>query len=642
MSAYMFGPGLKIGEVPSKDEVGGKGHSLLIMTKEKLPVPPGFIIPISLMKEYLGAPMVTMQKVETIVTEKYAELHKMLGRPPVVAVRSGAPISMPGMMDTILNVGMLKSGEAFNSLSNLVGEVSALDSYRRLLMMYGTTVLGMRAEKFDSVVKQEKKELLKAIQNSEAAFTEQGLNLPTDPIKQIVMSVEAVFRSWNSERAIIYREANKISNDMGTAAIVQAMVFGNAGENSCSGVGFTRDPSTGENALFGEYLVNAQGEDVVAGTHTPLQLTAMLSTPEWKVIYGKLEDMAEKLEAMYEDMVDFEFTVESGALYMLQSRVGKRTDKAAVRIALDLLKGGAVDLKSLRKVLKVSQLFGATKATSSKASHKFASNKGLAGGGGAAIGTIVMSSESPLLMEGKEACILVVEETTPDDIGGMLKAKGFLTMKGGVTSHAAVVARSLNLPCVTSCEGLHVSDGTATLKYGDTVITLKEGDKIAICGDTGYVWGNTGKFSIEEAVSLVAELGAAVAEKQNLVLYGYAKDCWMDALSLKLQGLDPLPGMTVVNTGTAYKNSNDKVLWDAIGNPLDSLVDKDAVPQFNTLKDLIEHGKNSKTVGLTPQIIEGVFGSADIAAAFSGMNGLPALKLLGGGPVEVISQVLDA
>ncbi len=492
------------GDGSMTDLLGGKGAGLAEMTRAGLPVPRGFIITTQACLEFFRAgrnfPSGLDQEIERSMRELEQRTGKRFGdpeRPLLVSVRSGARVSMPGMMDTILNLGL--NDATVLGLAALTGnDRFAWDAYRRFIMMFADVVLGLEKEPFDELIEARKHEIgvtsdpqvdaaswrMLADRFKALVREKSGHDFPQDVTEQLHFAIKAVFDSWNSRRAIDYRRFNKISDEWGTAVSVVEMVFGNMGDDSGTGVAFTRDPNTGENVLFGEYLANAQGEDVVAGIRTPQKISDLERTqPE---IYAQFRDIAHRLEQHYKDMQDIEFTVERGKLYMLQTRVGKRSAEAAVRIALDMVSSGLIDRKTA--VSRVSaesldQLFHARIDPSAKVDI---AAKGLNASPGAARGQIVFNADDAVAWKesGKET-ILVRVETTPDDVHGMIAASGVLTAKGGATSHAAVVARGMGKPCVAGCEALEIDRRNKTLRIGDRV--LHEGDWLTIDGSRGVV-----------------------------------------------------------------------------------------------------------------------------------------------------------
>jgi len=502
------------------DLLGGKGAGLAEMTRAGLPVPQGFIITTQACLEfYRGArefPAGLDAQVERSMRELESRTRKRFGDasdPLLVSVRSGARVSMPGMMDTILNLGL--NDETVAGLAKLTGnDRFAWDAYRRFIMMFSEVVLGVEKEHFDELIERRKKELgvesdpqldAESWRALAGAFKEvvrahAAREFPQDVHEQLKLAIMAVFDSWNSRRAIDYRRFNKISDEWGTAVSIVEMVFGNMGEDSGTGVAFTRDPNTGENVLFGEYLTNAQGEDVVAGIRTPERIADLeRDQPE---IYRQFRDIATKLEQHYKDMQDLEFTVERGKLYMLQTRSAKRSAEAAVRIALDMVAEKLIDKSTA--VGRVSaesldQLFHARIDPHEKIDVVA---KGLNASPGAAAGAIVFTADEAVAWreQGKDT-ILVRIETTPDDVHGMIAARGVLTAKGGATSHAAVVARGMGKPCVAGCEALEIDRRNKLLRIG--AHELHEGDWVTIDGSSGNVI--LGKLALIDAPSTLPD-----------------------------------------------------------------------------------------------------------------------------------------
>ncbi len=482
--------------------LGGKGANLAEMTNLGLPVPPGFTITTEVCKMYLENKEKTMTELMPKVEEAVKELEKRIGRkfndkqnmPLLVSVRSGAPASMPGMMDTILNVGLTK--ELIPVLSKYTNRRFALDSYRRLLQMFGKTVLLIPTleEILDEYKKHHNKkldielteeDLEKVIELLEEEYKKHGKNLPQDPIEQLRMSIETVFNSWNNERAKEYRRIYNIPENWGTAVNVQAMVFGNLNDKSATGVAFTRNPSTGEKVLYGEYLVNAQGEDVVAGIRTPSPISEMKE--KWPDTYEQLLKISEKLEKHYKDMQDMEFTVEDGKLYMLQTRNGKRTAQAAVKIAVDLHKEGIITKEEAVLRVSTDEVEKLLHPQVDPKSNIKPLTKGLNASPGAAIGKVVFDSKLAAELGDKgEKVILVRPETNPDDIAGLARSQGVLTARGGMTSHAAVVARGMGKPAVVGAEEIIINLKEKFFEVGN--VKVKEMDIISIDGSTGYVY----------------------------------------------------------------------------------------------------------------------------------------------------------
>ena len=500
---YSFNEGSK----DMRNLLGGKGANLAEMTNIGLPVPFGFTITTDVCRKYTEDGGVLDQAVIDEVWEHIAELEEVMGKkfgdnenPLLVSVRSGAPISMPGMMDTILNLGL--NDVAVEGLAKKTGnDRFAYDSYRRFMQMFGDVVMEIKKSNFDVVFEGQKKkagveydvelttdDLKEVIKGyKEVVKRELGREFPQEPKDQLLEAIKAVFRSWNNERAILYRNMYGIPDSLGTAVNVQSMVFGNSGNDSGTGVAFTRNPANGDSKLFGEFLVNAQGEDVVAGIRTPQPISEMADAfPE---VYTQFEKIANTLENHYKDMQDMEFTVEDRKLYMLQTRNGKRTAAAAVKIAVDLVKEGLIDKDTavmrvepdmidqlLHPVFDAEELKKATPVT-----------KGLPASPGAATGQIVFNAEDAgaFAAEGKKV-IIVREETSPEDLAGMVAAEGILTARGGMTSHAAVVARGMGKCCVAGCKEISVDEAAKTLTVGGKV--YKEGDSISLNGSDGSVY----------------------------------------------------------------------------------------------------------------------------------------------------------
>ncbi|HHZ17110.1 MAG TPA: pyruvate, phosphate dikinase [Clostridia bacterium] len=497
---YLFNEG----RADMKNLLGGKGANLAEMRSIGLPVPPGLTITTEACKEYYKLGQKFPDGMEEDMWAKLKEVEKETGRkfgdadnPLLVSVRSGAPVSMPGMMDTILNLG-LNEQTVQGMIKQTSNERFVLDCFRRFIQMFANVVMEVEHKNFEAALEKVKEEygvevdkdlspeaLRKVIQAyKEIVKKETGREFPTDPKEQLIMAVKAVFSSWYNPRAIVYRKINKISDDLGTAVNVQSMVFGNVGDDSGTGVAFTRNPSTGEKKIYGEYLMNAQGEDVVAGIRTPNPISALQKdAPE---IYAQFEKICKTLENHYRDMQDIEFTIERGKLYMLQTRTGKRTAHAAVKIAVDLQKEGLITKEEA--VLRVdpsslNQLLHRRIDPSSKAE---VIAKGLPASPGAASGAVVLNADkAEELGKNGEKVILVSTETTPDDIHGIVAAQGILTSRGGMTSHAAVVARGMGKCCVCGCEALKIDEQAGVIRVKDLVI--KEGDIISLDGSTGSV-----------------------------------------------------------------------------------------------------------------------------------------------------------
>lgn len=487
-----------------KELLGGKGAGLAEMTRAGLPVPAGFTITTQACLRFYEAggafPDGLSSQINFAVRELESQTNKRFGDPGdplLVSVRSGARISMPGMMDTILNLGL--NDRTVEGLAALTGnERFAWDAYRRFIMMFSSVVLGLDKDLFEEHIAARKEAL--GITNDpdldadswrmlvgtfrDIVREEAHREFPQDVDEQLSLAIEAVFHSWNSKRAIDYRRFNKISDDWGTAVSIVQMVFGNMGDDSGTGVAFTRDPNTGEKVLFGEYLTNAQGEDVVAGIRTPEKISDLRRTqPE---IYRQFESIANRLEAHYKEMQDLEFTVERGKLFMLQNRTGKRSAEAAVKIALDMVAEGVIDRRTAVGRVSAESLDQLFHARIDKKQHFDVACKGLNASPGAAAGQVVFTADDAVAWKERGSdTILVRMETTPDDVHGMIAARGVLTAKGGATSHAAVVARGMGKPCIAGCESLEIDRRNKVLKIGNAM--LREGDWITIDGTTGDV-----------------------------------------------------------------------------------------------------------------------------------------------------------
>ncbi len=503
---YYFGKNKTEGKGKSKALLGGKGVNLAEMTSIGLPVPPGFTITTEVCDAYYKAgkklPAELMDQVNKVVATLEKELGKKFGddaNPLLVSVRSGAAVSMPGMMNTILNLGL--NDQATEGLAKATkNERFAYDAYRRLINMFGDVVMGIDhhsfEEAFDKVKKQYKvsedtdvpaEGLKKLCEDYKAVYKKHtGEDFPQDPMRQLQLSIEAVFGSWNTTRAVRYREIEGIRGLLGTAVNVQSMVYGNMGDDSGTGVAFTRNPNTGENKFFGEFLVNAQGEDVVAGIRTPQPVAEM---PKWnKDVYKELLAIKKTLEDHYKEMQDIEFTIERGTLFMLQTRTGKRTGVAAVKIACDMVKEGLIDQKEA--VLRVPAndltqlLLPSFKPTARNAADVL--TRGLPASPGAAVGKLSFTAEDARARkEAGESVILVRKETSPEDVDGMNAAEGILTSTGGMTSHAAVVARGWGKCCVAGAGEIEIDEKTRKIKVGGRTFTEK--DVISLDGTTGEV-----------------------------------------------------------------------------------------------------------------------------------------------------------
>lgn len=495
------------GDMSMRALLGGKGANLAEMTNLGIRVPYGFTITTEACTRFYKEDKKLWEDLNKEVSEHIKDLEKANNKtfgstedPLLVSVRSGAPISMPGMMDTILNLG-LNDDAVIGLAKKTDNERFAYDSYRRFIQMFSDVAMELDKNNFEKLLTAKKEakgvkldteldanDLKELVEEYKAKYKElMGVDFPQEPRKQLDLAIAAVFRSWGNERAILYRKLNDIDDAMGTAVNVQSMVFGNMGDTSGTGVAFSRNPATGENKLFGEYLINAQGEDVVAGVRTPQEIQTLADAmPE---VYKEFFDTSEKLEAHYKDMQDMEFTIQDGKLFLLQTRNGKRTAQAAVQVAVDLVKEGLIDEKEAVLRVNPKDLDGLLHPTFTKEAveNNKAVAKGLAASPGAAVGKIAFSAKEAAKRAGEgEAVILVREETSPEDLEGMVTAKGILTARGGMTSHAAVVARGMGKCCVAGAGELHVDEYEHTVRIGDLVLTGE--DVISIDGSTGAIY----------------------------------------------------------------------------------------------------------------------------------------------------------
>jgi len=504
---YKFGDSIAEGDKSMKAHLGGKGANLAEMSSIGLPVPPGFTINTDTCKYYSDNngdwPADLEEQIREGIAHVAAEMNAGFGdadNPMLVSVRSGAAVSMPGMMDTVLNLGL--NDAAVEGLARKTGNVRfAFDAYRRFIDMFGDVVMGVHHGHFEEALEGLKKErgvdddvdltgedLRVLVDRYKAIYRQHtGFMFPDDPFEQLKLSINAVFGSWDGDRAIKYRNINKITNLIGTAVNVQAMVYGNMGDGSGTGVLFTRNPSNGENKLYGEFLVNAQGEDVVAGIRTPEDISKMEA--EFPEAYTRLVSATQQLEAHYRNMQDIEFTVQEGNLFILQTRNGKRTGASAIKVAVDMVSEGLITTKeAVRDMVEpghLDQLLhpGFEDITAYK-SDVIA--KGLPASPGAAVGKVVFSAEAAESAHAEgEKVILVRIETSPEDVGGMNAAQGILTSRGGMTSHAAVVARGWGKPCVAGCGDVVINYASKSFTNGR--VTVNEGDWVSINGTTGEV-----------------------------------------------------------------------------------------------------------------------------------------------------------
>ena len=501
---YLFSEGNR----DMRELLGGKGANLAEMTRAGLPVPQGFTVSTEACTQYYNDGRQINDDIQAQIYEGLAKMEEICGKkfadpenPLLVSVRSGARASMPGMMDTILNLGL--NDEVVEGLAKFTNNPRfAYDSYRRFIQMFSDVVMELSKKRFEEIIDQLKEEKgvkldteldtddMKELVVRFKAFykAEKGEDFPTEPKVQLMEAVKAVFRSWDNPRANVYRRMNEIPYDWGTAVNVQAMVFGNSGDNSGTGVAFTRNPATGERKLFGEYLINAQGEDVVAGVRTPSPIAHL--EEQMPEVYAQFAEIADRLEKHYKDMQDMEFTIENGKLYMLQTRNGKRTAAAALKIAVDLVDEGMIDEEEAVLRVEPKQLDSLLHPQFDAEAVKKAEvvGKGLAASPGAACGKVVFTAEDAKEWhERGEKVVLVRLETSPEDIEGMQVAQGILTVRGGMTSHAAVVARGMGTCCVSGC-------GEIAVDYDNKLFTLAgktyhEGDYISIDGSTGNIYG---------------------------------------------------------------------------------------------------------------------------------------------------------
>ena len=543
-----------------RDLLGGKGANLAEMTGLGLPVPQGFTVSTEACNRYyedgetiaddiLEQFYEALAKAEEINNKKFGDSDN----PLLVSVRSGARVSMPGMMDTILNLGL--NDVAVKGVAKLTGnERFAYDSYRRFIQMFSDVVMGIAKAKFEAILDEAKEErgvkndteldtddLKNIVKKYKALYlAEQGEEFPQDPKVQLLEAVKAVFRSWDNPRAIVYRRMNDIPGDWGTAVNVQAMVFGNMGNDSGTGVAFTRDPSTGEKRLYGEFLMNAQGEDVVAGIRTPKAITDLQDTmPE---VYDQFVTIAKTLEDHYRDMQDMEFTIEKGKLYMLQTRNGKRTAAAALKIAVDLVAEGKLTKEEALLKIDPKQLDALLHPTFDPAALKKAETiaKGLAASPGAACGKIYFTAaDAAAAAEAGEEVVLVRLETSPEDIEGMYAANGILTARGGMTSHAAVVARGIGTCCVSGCGDITIIEKDKTMTTPDGRV-FREGEYISLDGSTGYVYGEAIKTQAAELTGDFAQIMEWADEARTLKVRTNAdtpKDLAAQAVGFGAEGI---------------------------------------------------------------------------------------------------------
>jgi pyruvate, orthophosphate dikinase len=564
---YFFGQGQAEGRGTQKNLLGGKGAGLAEMTGLGVPVPPGFTITTEACLEYFKngrkEPKDLWDQVRRYLEKVEMAMGSGFGRadnPLLVSVRSGAKASMPGMMDTVLNLGLNEQtlqGLAHKSKN----ERFAYDAYRRFITMFSTIVMGIKRDRFEHLFEEEKKRrsvkldtdldagaLKDLVDRYKSIFKEEcRREFPEDPHEQLRMAIRAVFDSWFGDRAETYRRIHGIPDSWGTAVNVMAMVFGNMGEDCGTGVGFTRDPSTGEKRFFAECLMNAQGEDVVAGIRTPLPIEALAR--KVPAAYRDLMKVHNRLEKHYRDMLDLEFTIQEGRLYMLQTRVGKRTGIAAVKIAVDMVKERLISREEAVQRVEPDQIAQYLYPVfDAKAENQAAIvGKGLPAGPGAASGQIALTPEKAVEMRkrGKQV-ILVRHETSPEDIHGMAASAGFLTARGGVTSHAAVVARQMGRVCVAGCEDVDVIEPKGNVLIGGNA--FKEGDFISINGFTGHVYGRKLPVVPSEVVQVIQ--GTLQAAQSRNYQYFEMLLKWADEIrTLRVRANADLPDQAALARG---------------------------------------------------------------------------------------------
>ena len=591
-SIYRFGK-CTDGSAEMKDVLGGKGANLAEMSKLGMPIPSGFTIPCSVsvqFKKVAKIPVARAKYLEYVwskVDSGMAYMEKVFGHTPLVSVRSGARVSMPGMMDTILNIGLTPDNLEF--WMEKLGDRVVMDSYRRLVQMYSSVVWGIPMEEFDNVLNLVKtkfgvssdaelsvSQLQMVLNKYHTILTRLGRVFPQTIQDQLHGAIVAVFESWDNQRAKDYRKLYEIPEEWGTAVNVQSMVFGNMGDTSCTGVLFTRNPSTGENEFTGEFLVNAQGEDVVAGIRTPVSIRQL---PKWNEGVSKnLFHCADVLEGHYTDMQDIEFTVQEGKLYLLQTRSGKRTARAAFKIVHDMVEEDLIEVGDVIKRLTREQLFSITQDSIDEENCIFEPNAcGIAAGGGVVSGSMVLRSEDAINCKGK--CILVRKETDPDDLMGMNAALGVLTATGGLTSHAAVVARGMNKSCVVGVTGLTVNEVDKFVVLDG--LKFVEGCKVTLDGETGRVW-------FGEDIPIIH--GELTQEVLTLIK-------WVMDLKGYMERLDLHVGMSKVD----LKNMVERIVGSSVYInmgllELDMGFGKDVVDRMAFLGEVLKESKVSEIV----------------------------------------------
>jgi pyruvate,orthophosphate dikinase len=506
---YAWGESTAEGDGGMKDLLGGKGAGLAEMTKAGLPTPPGFTITTAACNDYFATGEKLPDGLWDDVLDAMKEVERRSGKgfgdpanPLLVSVRSGAKFSMPGMMDTVLNLGL--NEQTLQGLIGLTGnERFGWDAYRRFIAMFGRIVMGVDGKRFDEPLESKKRargttadtdltadDLRELVEEYKGIVRQDtGRDFPTDPNEQLDLAIKAVFASWFGKRARDYRESQKIAHDLGTAVNVVTMVFGNMGDDSGTGVAFTRDPNTGAPTLYGEYLTNAQGEDVVAGVRTAPKIAEMET--EMPEVYAEFRRIGQQLERHYRDVQDLEFTIERGKLYMLQTRSAKRTAAAAVKIAIDMVNEGVITKEEAVGRIEPAQVDQLLRAQFEPKARQAATRiaKGLNASPGAAVGQAVFTADDAVAWVGRgEKVVLIREETAPDDFHGMAVAQGILTARGGATSHAAVVARQIGKPCVAGSAELHVDADGKRARSNVTGLEIKEGDWVSLDGSTGEIF----------------------------------------------------------------------------------------------------------------------------------------------------------
>src|SRR5947208_2943170 len=570
---YLFGNKKADGEGSMRALLGGKGANLAEMTRIGLPVPPGFTTTTGVCTYYYDNKRTYPKELQKQVEAGVANMEKILGKkfgdlnkPLLVAVRSGARDSMPGMMDTILNLGLNdQTVLALVKVSN--NERFAWDCYRRFIQMYGDVVMGVQKrpgedhEPFETVIEELKEELFpgkkdvedtrinatglkELVRRFKALVKERtGKEFPTDPWDQLKGATGAVFGSWMNDRAIVYRRKYNIPQEWGTAVNVQAMVFGNTGEHSGSGVAFTRDPATGEKCFYGEFLINAQGEDVVAGVRTPQPVSKLKGVMPGA--YAELERIRKVLESHFKDLQDFEFTIEEEKVFMLQTRNGKRTGLAAVRFAIEMEKEGLIDWKTAIRRVPADQLDQVLAPVFDRKAIKAAKciAKGLPAGPGAASGKLYLNAERAAAAAAKgEKVLLVRNETSPEDLRGMIAAEGILTAKGGVSSHAALVARQMGKVCVCGASALNIDYGARTVRAGGE--TYKEGDSLSFNGTAGEVYPGDIQTAASEVVQVLIEKSLPPKESRTFQMFKKLMDWCAQVSELEIRTNADTPEQT--------------------------------------------------------------------------------------------------